>query len=247
MNIRNLSKSLYSLVLVTLAPIISLSNVDSTKTKSLKLYSNLSVVTEQSSISIAANDISTVNKKSQLNLGSLTPAFTWGLKNGRFHEVEISEMNFNRNFQQTSQIDFGSGGLSITEGERVYNLSLAMRYEYSVYSEKRAKKSKLVPALGGSIQPYFHYIATVPAVATRYRTGLSSFGAVVNFIPRVYYNMNKKWFLDLNIPLTLAKIGGESSTVENSLIRDEDQRVTNFNLDFVTTDILVRFGVGMRI
>jgi hypothetical protein len=101
--------------------------------------------------------------------------------------------------------------------------------------------------LGFGINPSFSNSITNPIIATSYPTSQNAVAASASIIPRLNYNINEHWFLDLNIPINVTELAVTSHKTLNPLIRDEDQRTTNINYDIFPSKFLVRFGIGVKI
>jgi|GEM_PF-5110609 len=181
------------------------------------------------------------------DIGYFSPALGFIKQNGDIHEFEISRISIG-----TSRVD----SLVILEnpdlqtftmkGDQVYTIHLAFRYEYMINLRKSDEEAALKPYIGFSAQPYFRYLGFRSYVSSVFPYSYIDVGAVMSIIPRVTYDVNERWFLDLNLPLAVYRINWLQDSFEEPSIPVEDRVQSSFNTESFPNLFQVRFGAGMK-
>ena len=212
---------------------------------SVKLYSNISYsISECPKIFNRDLGIFTSEINKEFQIGYFTPSIGFDLKNGNYHEFEISRLLVNRTYNESFNIDDGGGQSGqMVNGDVTTNFLIAFRYEYNFIFLKNNEKSKLIPALGFSIDPYFSRESYKTKVSLSYPSTENVLGATASVIPRIIYNLTEIIFLDLNIPIHIIDVNYNTAT---NLQRSHTRTPT---VDFIAfpSKYLIRFGIGLRL
>jgi len=248
MKIASKTKASTLLVIAFLCSVFSSIGQENPKTKMVKLYTNFSLTETSSNIGFdTSGRTSVVAKNQDIQLGYFSPAFAFAMPNGNFHEFEISNILINNTKNETEFI-VGNSGTAISGSilKKTQN-KIAVRYEYDFLFFKKKTEAKLRSYLGLSVNPYFsntQYSSNIPAA---FPTSQSSIGALITVIPRLNYNINERWFLDLNIPINIIDLNLVNDKAENPQLTAAQRSITTFNFAQMPSQFLVRFGVGFRV
>jgi hypothetical protein len=180
-------------------------------------------------------------------IGYFSPAFGFIEEDGDIHEIEISRISIG-----ASRID----SLVVTEdpnlrsftirGDQTYTIHLAFRYEYMLNLRKSKEDAALKPFLGFSAQPYLRYFSHRSSITTEFPYSFLDLGAVVSIIPRITYDINSNWYLDLNVPFAAYRIQWLNDRFEDPRIPVENRSVNSVTTESFPSMFQVRFGAGMR-
>ena len=99
---------------------------------------------------------------------------------------------------------------------------------------------------GMSIISGFSMTSNKPWVSLSYPSSETRFGTVLAIVPRLQYNINKSWYLDLNIPVSIADIYFRSSRIDNPTVPGPDRTTTTMVLEEIPLNVHVRFAAGLR-
>lgn len=183
----------------------------------------------------------------ETSLGYFSPAFAWASPRGNYHEVELSRLQFNEVDQQT-YIDHDNGlNHQVVSGEQRTNVFIALRYEFNYMIIKNKGDKRLKPSLGFAVRPYYSRSAFVPRVSSLFASSQSNAGAIFSIIPRINYDLNKRWFIDLNVPINLGDVNIQSRTHDNPAIPVNQRTITTIVAEALPTQYLIRLGIGVRL
>ena len=228
---------------------LSLIGQESTKTKSIKLYSNYSWISTQTNIGFdSTGQVSTVARNLDVQLGYFTPALSFPSANGNFQEIELSKIVIGNTRNEVLNVVDSTGKSSLVSVLRKKNNTIAFRYEYDVLLfKKKNADSKLKTYLGLSVNPYFSHTKYSSSIASMFTTSQNSFGALIAIIPRINYNINEKLFVDFNIPMNIIDMNVTSDITENPAIPVPQRSISTLNFSQLPDQFLVRFGLGFRV
>jgi len=180
-------------------------------------------------------------------IGYFSPAFGFIEEDGDLHEIEISRFSFG-----ASRID----SLVVTEdpnlrsftirGDQAITIHLAFRYEYMINLRKSKEDADLKPFLGFSAQPYFRAFNYRSSNTTEFPYSFIDLGVVVSIVPRLTYDLNSRWFLDLNVPLAAYRIQWTKDRFEDPRIPVEERTTNTVLTESFPSMFQVRFGAGMK-
>ncbi len=214
----------------------------------LKMYSNFGWRTAELTV-----DYDTVLNKPikenfyETSLGYFSPAFAWASPRGNYHEIELSRLQFNQVDEQT-YIDYDNGlNHQVISGEQRTNVFIALRYEFNYMIIKNKDDKRLKPSLGFAVRPYYHRSAFQPRISSLFATSQSNAGALFSIVPRINYDLSKKWFIDLNVPINLADLSIQSRTYDNPAIPVNQRTITTIVAETLPSQYLIRLGIGVRL
>lgn len=232
-------KNLRSLFLFTFCLTCSVGFSQETSGTSLKLYSNFGWLLEETNFGEITVEGEPA-KHEDFDLGYFTPAVVFTGAYGNTHEIEFSRFQMNR----TEEVVANPQTIAI---ERNTEIFVALRYEFSFLFFKGNKDRRLKPALGFAGRPYYSSWKNVPAFSTAFTKAQSNLGVMLSIIPRVTYNLNDRWFLDLNVPFNFTDLRVSTRRNINPALPANQQSVTTIESHFLPTEYLIRFGVGVRL
>lgn len=197
---------------------------------------------------------STLNYTTTTSLQILQPtiAYQWKTKNHNFHEVELTDFSFNRSTSLTQIVGDSIPpaspayvGIPIGGGKTV-NAMISLKYEY-IMTFRKMKEKKLVPSLGLAINPFFMHTGFRPALSNDYPKKDQIYGVNFFITPRLTYFISKKIFVDINLPLCLARTYFSSHVEENPVLPLNARRTTTYSFESFPAILSARIGVGIKI
>ncbi len=219
------------------------------KNLELKLYTNFSY-TSFESVNLFNSDIPYTlrSEGKDMKIGYLSPAISISKPNGNLHEFELSRLTFNQRDDELVQIADTTGSpVQTISGGRINDIIIGLRYEYSFRLLKKHENAKFRPFAGISINPYFSRNTYLPRLSLSYPTKETSIGMLLALVPRIVYTINDAWFIDLNIPISLADLSLRSTNVENPVLTATDRTSRTFEMAEFPLNIHVRLGIGFRL
>jgi hypothetical protein len=174
------------------------------------------------------------------------PTVAFRIKNARnnFHEIELTEFEVgSEDFLST----INQAGIIIPmAGGKTSTSTIAVRYEYTLNFNKR-KSSKLMPAIGLALMPYYQRTSFTPALAMEFPATRTQIGAKGFVIPRLNYVINSRLFLDVNIPFCVTDMYAEMKNAKNPALTQQEQKNDTGNFDGIPQFYSFRVGVGLNI
>ena len=238
------------LVLVFLLNGLTLFGQENNKnSKTIKLYTNFSWSNTDMSLSYdTVNKTSTIENSKETQIGYFTPSFSFSSLNGNFQEFELSRLLINKTQNQTIEtVDSTGQTINTLAGEKSTNIFIAFRYEYDIMLFKKKEGTKFQSFIGFSANPFYSNSSFTPIVSTLYPSTQNNFGVLLSVIPRLNYNLNEKWFIDLNIPINLVDANWMFRSEEDPTLTEEQRITTTVNFSTFPKKFLIRLGVGLRI
>lgn len=174
------------------------------------------------------------------------PTVAFRIKNARnnFHEIELTEFKVgSEDFLST----LDQSGVTIPmAGGKTNTTAIAIRYEYTLNFNKR-KNSKLMPAIGLALMPYYQRTNFTPVLATEFPAIKTQIGAKGFLIPRLNYAISSRLFLDVNVPFCVTDMYAEIKNAKNPILTQQEQKNDTGNFDGVPQFYSFRVGVGLNI
>jgi hypothetical protein len=214
---------------------------ETTPTKALKLYSNFSFGSSETSLS---SSYSYTTKHT--DFGHFSPAFSWYSLNGNFHEIELSRMQFNSYKSEEKHIDSNGVTKTLSGGYQGYSSYISIRYEYSWQLFKKRVDTKIQSYIGLSASPYIGLNSMEWKSVTMYPTRNNVVGSTIAIVPRVVFNFTEKLFMDVNTPLNIIDFSREGTKVSNPSIPIEQQKSVKTNFSNGILGVQIRAGIGYR-
>jgi hypothetical protein len=179
---------------------------------------------------------------SYTNYAHAAPAIQVSTRKNNFHEIELTDFTISRKEDLRSV----QGINWVTSGESSKITSIALRYEYILNFSKR-RSSRWVPALGFAASPYYLRFRIDPFTTNIYPTMDNFIGMRMFVIPRLSIHLNKRIFLDFNVPACLANIYYQSSSTATMLFPRKDSWANSFNVNVIPFYFSFRGGVGIKL
>ncbi|HEX6890859.1 MAG TPA: hypothetical protein VF141_09200, partial [Chryseolinea sp.] len=85
-----------------------------------------------------------------------------------------------------------------------------------------------------------------PNVETTYYWSTELYGFVLNFTPRVNYNISRRFNVDLNVPLKIYDLRGEKNEVNNPAIPIRQQTTNDVDHIFFESAYTIRLGLEYK-
>lgn len=160
---------------------------------------------------------------------------------GNRHEVELTALGINETTNRTT-LNNNSSLFSVSTGAAVRESKFAARYEY-IYVFMKNKR--LQPSIGAALSPYYVKYNFAPLSTSVYPFRESAFGIQTFIIPRISYSLNKRFFVDLNVPLKIT----ENQFSSRQEYNPTEQNNTSNNTSFTALEYMfyARLGIGINI
>jgi hypothetical protein len=97
------------------------------------------------------------------------------------------------------------------------------------------------------MNPFVNYIKFIPLSSSNFPASLRNFGALINVIPRLQYNLTSNFFVDLNLPITMAQFNSYHQKTSNPNYSKSQNEVGGLNFDMLFKVSNLRIGLGYRI
>lgn len=232
-------------VAAALLSFTSLSAQSISKTHSLKAYSNFAYSNESKNEMFFKENL-VKSYESRYDLGYFTPAFTFYNENGNFYELEISRMKFGSEaynlYENPNSINHTSRNIL----SRTTNISFRYEFAYRVHIGDEGSKLNLYIGMSGI--PYFLREKFASTISTDvFPKSQSQIGVAIGAVPRITYNLTSNWFLDLNIPISVVDFAFIRSVTMNPTVSMENRELNTTELVLFPSNLLLRFGVGLKI
>lgn len=237
----------YILVVVTLFSLSSLSAQSTSKTHSLKAYANFAYSNESKNEMLFKENM-VRSFESRYDLGYFSPAFTLYNEKGSFHELEISRIKFgSESYYLNEKPDPMDNPYFIPSKILSKTTNISFRYEFAYKIKAFDEASRFNLYIGMSGNPYY--------LKEKFAYGRSDFspesqsqiGLAIGAVPRITYNITPNWFLDLNIPVSVVDFAFIRFKTDNPTRSLEYRKLNTTELALFPNNLLLRFGVGLRI
>ncbi|MBT6235578.1 MAG: hypothetical protein HOI49_05770 [Bacteroidetes bacterium] len=205
---------------------------------SLKLYSQFTHA-ESSRVSGTVTD-STVRS----NL-SLSPALSWYSNNAYTQEIALTHFTFNRN-DEVSTVETSNGSLPVA-GAVTNTMDFGLRYEFIGNLPVLKKENNFSLRIGGAVSPRVSVVAVNPVISNSFPTRESVYATTIALVPRVAYNLNDQWFLDLNTVVNVVDFTSVVSRIENLALGVSDRVTKERQVSLFPKMWELRFGIGFKI
>jgi hypothetical protein len=162
-----------------------------------------------------------------------------------FHEIEFTSFTYEKKGFDKSYIDQENESMFLLEGHEKRKLFIAFRYEYS-YQFFKQTDSKLVPSIGLGIYPYYSQLTTVPFLSNSYPTTEKLFSLGFQVIPRISYFLTQKFFIDVNLPLSVFDYKYLNFHIDDPSIIEYFRTKKAEKTSFFPKTYLFRVGLGYK-
>ncbi|NEN24688.1 hypothetical protein G3O08_14365 [Cryomorpha ignava] len=186
-------------------------------------------------------------KKSNGAYGYFSPAVLLFRENGDFQEFEISRIGFNTKEAEVYSLDSLNQFSHLVGGTSVDEIKAAVRYTYSFLIDLFEEESKLKVYLGAGASPYYLRASMRPQTSDIFPVSSSTGGIRFSAIPTLAYSISDHWFLNLNIPFTVANAFVSSTKTENPAVPISDRKSSRSDIKLFPNELHIRFGLGLRL
>jgi hypothetical protein len=180
---------------------------------------------------------------SGFTIGELAPAVMRSTKQGNWHELELNTLRIGKS--NTSIYDPYSQRTLTTETSRI---NLALRYQYTLSFRNEARFN---PQIGLSLLGGYFGSRTESNNSDTYPRTYRGWNVALAISPQFRYNFTSRFFMDMAIPVDMARFGGNFQRIKNPAIPIRQQRNGGFEYeafeDLKNNTLQVRLGVGMKI
>ncbi len=214
---------------------------ETSRPMAVKLYSNFSFGTSESSTS---STYSYTTKSSEF--GHFSPAISLYSLKGNFQEVEISRIQLKNYKTEEKYTDSNGMTQKLSGGYESYSTYISLRYEYSWQLFKKRVDTKIQSYIGLSASPYLGLMSMEWKSASMYPTRNNVVGSTIAIVPRAVFNFSEKFFMDVNTPLNIVDFSREGSKVSNPALPIEQQKSVKTNFSNGVLGVQVRAGIGYR-
>ncbi|HEY0769159.1 MAG TPA: hypothetical protein VGD31_02420 [Sphingobacteriaceae bacterium] len=132
----------------------------------------------------------------------------------------------------------------ITKGPRFQSQASAYSFRYELTKSLTRGNSPLGLSLGAGLHPYYVQIDYTPTVSVAYPSTRSWFGAGIVITPRITYDITKRLYLDLNVPLRVFDYQYNKEHIRNPAIPLRQQVNAFLKYRFFDDVYTLRFGIA---
>ena len=205
-----------------------------------KIYSNLGLAKEINTSRLNTTVLTTLSDMYNVRpVGYFTPAFTIENRKFNMHEFELSRIVLRSTESEIINDDLTPGLEGVVPMQKTSDVFIAMRYEYGLMIGKIKRRYTSRPYIGFAFTPFLANKKITPLESKEEETSETSFGSTFSIVPRVTFNLKNKFFLDLNVPITMAQI-------EVSQFKGDD-RPHKSKTQYSTLPGVMEFRVGLGI
>ena len=147
----------------------------------------------------------------QFEFGKITPAFQLISPKGNFHELELTQLTVSKRTSQWND-PLSSFAPSFSTNSL---LGLSFRYEYGLEVLKKKDLKGLHLYSGFAVNPMYSFVNVSPEMSTIFPQRSHQFNIAAQFVPRISYDVGDRLSIDLNVPINLATLYSNHSTIVN--------------------------------
>lgn len=208
------------------------------KSFGIKLYQNTDFFESE----ISSFDTRTKTTVQHVNFTRFSIAFNITTKKNFIHEVEVFIPEVQKNLDNVQfPMNYVLKESSNVEGQ---GSSISLRYEISktlTNSDNRLKFNA-----GAGINPYYVLIEYLPTVSNIYFSSNQYYGAAINIVPRMLYDVNRHFCLELSVPLKVYDLRFDKWNVRNPAIPISQQTMTSHSSIFFESAYTIRLGLTYK-
>ena len=182
---------------------------------------------------------------SDLQILHPTVGYQWKTKKNNFQEIEISYLMLGKKSTITELKEDPIYGQQVLNGSNLLATHISAQYEF-ILNFNKLKDTKFIPAIGFAVNPYFKQNNYTPKIATSFPESEITVGTKVFITPRLNYQINSKFYLDVNIPFCIFDTYFLSKKTGNPIIPISERNVKSFNFQQFPLFISGRIGVGYK-
>lgn len=186
-------------------------------------------------------------KKSNVAFGYFSPAVLSYRENGDYQEFEISRIGFNTKEAEVYSLDSLNRFSRLVGGTSLQEINVALRYTYSFLIDLFDEDSKVNIYIGSAASPYYIRESVQPKTSELFPVSSSTGGIRFSAIPGINYSITDHWFLNLNMPITVANASFSSTKTNNPIVPISNRKSSDSDIKLFPNELHIRFGLGLRI
>jgi len=176
------------------------------------------------------------------------PALAFEQSNGNFGELGFALKSKYNQKQYFSQFDTGTSlnirekiNYGITKGS-----GFDVQLEYNIRFRKKEEVLKWVPFMGFLFNMNASSMTFTPSYVDIFAREESRMGVAAGVVPRIQYNMGKRWFLDFSASFFVFSFNLEHSAYRNPAFTEQQQENDTFTSGLFDR-YWIRVGTGWKI
>lgn len=178
-----------------------------------------------------------------VNFNRISVAINIGTAKGYIHEIELLIPEISKsveNIQFPLRYEFRKDPTFESKAS-----SYSFRYELSRTFTKKAKGFAFDFGIG--LNPYYVHIEYVPKVETTYYYSIKMYGLIMNLTPRIKYKLSDRLLIDLNVPLNIYDMRGETGHIKNPAIPIAQQTRSDYEFIVLQRAYTIRLGLMYKL
>ncbi len=241
--------SIVFLLIFVAANMFGQESTNDRKSIDVKLYTNFSFTPQYLYYeNDSTNGSSRNGYKENINIFNFSPSIVFYNKKGNSSEIEISRLNFSNDYnKEYNELDSTGAILNTISESKQKHFDLYLRYEYKWRLFKKKDLGKFKTILGFSGTPFVSWNKYEPMLSSENPYSTTTVGIYLSVIPRIEYSINKKLYLDLNVPISVVTANFTSTNNEDPTLPVEQRTQSTFDFYNGPLSYAIRFGVGLRI
>lgn len=178
-------------------------------------------------------------KQVKTNFSRISLAVTFTSRKRSFHEVELLIPEFSKPIEK---LDFPLEYI-IFKGESFDQTanSFSFRYEFGKLLGDKSKPINFLLSTG--INPYYVQLEYVPTIPNDFYRLTTYYGFALNATPRLYFKLNRRFNIDLNLPIRIYNFQKATYRIDNPILPAQQQRFTKTNHLFLEPVYTLRLGL----
>lgn len=203
--------------------------------QSFKLYQNTDIF-QLYCISLHPRE---ETKQVKVNFSRISLAFVFHSRKRSFHEVELQIPEFSKPIEK---LDFPLEYI-IFKGESFDQTanSFSFRYEFGKLLGDKSKPINFLLSTG--INPYYVQLEYVPNIPNDFYRLTTYYGFALNATPRLYFKLNRRFNIDLNLPIRIYNFQKATYRIDNPILPVRQQRLMETNHLFLEPVYTLRLGL----
>ncbi len=178
-------------------------------------------------------------KQVKVNFSRISLAFVFHSRKRSFHEVELQIPEFSKPIEK---LDFPLEYI-IFKGESFDQTanSFSFRYEFGKLLGDKSKPINFLLSTG--INPYYVQLEYVPNIPNDFYRLTTYYGFALNATPRLYFKLNRRFNIDLNLPIRIYNFQKATYRIDNPILPVRQQRLMETNHLFLEPVYTLRLGL----
>jgi hypothetical protein len=178
------------------------------------------------------------------NIGRISASFA--IENPKsIHEIELSRISINKVDNGTFIFHGIYDTAQVTSGQKTTIFNLNIKYEYNRRILKIKDRFEFL--LGASAEPYIESIISKPIISTSFKSKGLYVGSKLYLTPRAIYNLDNRFYLDLNFPVEIYDFYFLHVRIFNPTLPEDLKKSNEFHSDFFNKIFQFKLGFGIRI